>query len=356
MPNHQDLETYRWKILSSRERNPERPFFYAVITTGIFCRPGCPSRFPKQENVRFFETSHAALQSGYRPCKRCNPLDNNDPQTELVISACRLIEANPEQGNLGALSATLGYTSTHIQKTFRQLVGITPFEYAKTLRQRRIYRELKRNPTSTDALHQAGYQSSSQFYAEFKEFSSLPPGSHRQSGKGEVLTFAVADTVLGALVVAASKKGLCWISLGDDPNSQVEALQRHFSRANFCPPDSEFNRWVSLVSGLIKNPEMTLTIPLDIRGTVFQRQVWEALQSIPIGTTLDYQALADKVGRPGAARAVAGACAANVLAIAVPCHRIIRRDGGLSGYRWGVDRKAWLLELEQTVVRDNHSE
>ena len=355
MQNHHDLDTYRWTLLLSREQNPTPAFLYAVITTGVFCRTGCPSRIPKRENVRFFDSPHEALQAGYRPCKRCHPLRTNDPQTELVIRVCRLIDANTDQANLDTLAATLGYSSAHIQKTFRQLVGITPFEYAKTLRQQRIYRELAHRRTSTEALHHAGYQSSSQFYEEFKGFSSLPPGSHRKAGKGEVLAYAITDTALGALLVAASDKGLCWISLGDDASKQVEALQQHFSRAEFCPPDNAFNQWVNRVSVLIEEPGTPLDLPLDIRGTVFQRQVWDALRKIPSGTTLDYQTLAEKVGRPGGARAVAGACAANVLAVAIPCHRIVRRDGSLSGYRWGVDRKEWLLANEKKGIREDHS-
>ncbi|MZR61815.1 bifunctional DNA-binding transcriptional regulator/O6-methylguanine-DNA methyltransferase Ada [Alcanivorax sp. DP30] len=347
MNDHQDLNAYRWQILASRTRNPQYPFCYAVVTTGIVCRPGCPSRLPNPENVRFFDNCQDALKAGYRPCKRCHPLDDNKEPSELVVRVCRQIERDPDQANLNTLASVLGYTPAHLQKTFRQQIGITPFDYARALRQQRIYRELGHSRSNTDALLQAGYQSSSQFYTEFKQFSSLPPGSHRQSGKGEILTFAVADTTLGALVVAASDKGLCWISLGDDPHAQVEELQRHFARAEFCPPDEAFNQWVSQVTGLVEAPGERLSIPLDIRGTVFQRQVWEALRKIPMGSTMDYQALADKIGKPGGARAVASACAANVLAVAIPCHRIVRRDGSLSGYRWGVERKADLLAREK---------
>lgn len=351
--DRQELNAYRWQVLVTRDSNPDAPFYYGVITTGVVCSPGCPSRLPNRDNVRFFATFREALQAGYRPCKRCYPFKAGETKSDLVVKICRQIERDPDRADLNQLSSTLGYTPAHLQKFFLQHVGITPFEYARALRQQRIYRELGRNPSNTVALHQAGYQSSSQFYAEFKQFSSLPPGSHRQSGKGEILTFAVADTTLGALVVAASHKGLCWISLGEDPDTQVEELQRHFAKAEFCPPDEAFNQWVAQVTALVEEPGKTLTIPLDIRGTVFQRQVWEALRKIPFGTTLDYQGLAEMIGKSGGARAVASACAANVLAVAIPCHRIVRRDGSLSGYRWGVERKADLLAREKNPDREH---
>lgn len=348
----QTLDALRWQTVVSKERSTEQPFLYAVVTTGVFCRPGCPSRQPNRENVRFFDSCKQAMQAGYRPCKRCQPIDDGQPEWTLVIDICRWIEANPTESDLASLARTTGYTSTYLHKRFRDATGITPFQYAKALRQQTSYRELADQPTVTQAMQQAGYRSSSQFYDEFRQFSSLPPGSHRQYGKDEVLTFAVAQTSLGALVVAASAKGLCWIALGDDPQTLVEELQRHFSRASFCPPDEAFNHWVSKVIGLVEQPGRSLELPLDIRGTVFQQQVWEALRKIPPGTTLDYQGLAELLGKPGGARAVAGACAANVLAVTIPCHRIVRRDGSLSGYRWGVDRKAALLRREQPSSGD----
>ncbi|MQX54032.1 bifunctional DNA-binding transcriptional regulator/O6-methylguanine-DNA methyltransferase Ada [Alcanivorax sediminis] len=347
--NDQQLNDHRWQALCQRARHPSEPFFYGVTTTGVVCRAGCPSRLPKRENIRFFDSCAEALQAGYRPCKRCQPLQEKDPRSALATRVCRLIEQDPDNADLASLASALGYTEAHLQKRFQTLTGLSPLEYARALRQQNIYRELGRGKSTTEALLDAGYQSSSQFYSEFKLFSSLPPGSHRQSGAGEILTFTAAQTSLGALVVAASSKGLCWISLGDDAQKEVENLQKHFAKAEFCPPDRDFNEWVSQVIGFIDNPRHPLALPLDIRGTIFQRQVWEALRKVPAGQTLNYQGLAEAIGKPGAARAVAGACAANVLAVAIPCHRIVRSDGSLSGYRWGVERKATLLDRENST-------
>ncbi|MCK0152535.1 methylated-DNA--[protein]-cysteine S-methyltransferase [Alcanivorax sp. S6407] len=347
MNNDQQLDLRRWEILSSRAPCPDTPFFYGVITTGILCRPGCPSRRPRQENVRFFDHYQDGLEAGYRPCKRCHPLDDNHPDNVLASRIAEWIAAHPEDSDLKSLAAAMNYTSAHLHKVFSKVTGLSPFKYAKVLRQQRVYASLGSSQTSTEVMEKAGYRSSSQFYDEFRQFSSLPPGSHRQAGKGEVITFAAADTSLGSLVIAASAKGLCWISLGEDVEKQVDDLQRHFANACFCPPDEGFNHWISQVAGLVEDPARSLDLPLDIRGTVFQCQVWEALRQIPVGSTLDYQQLADRIGKPGGARAVARACATNVLALAVPCHRIIRRDGSLSGYRWGVERKAALLKREK---------
>ena len=337
----------RWHILVSRQASGSPPFFYAVISTGIVCRPGCPSRLPRQENVRFFDHCEDAMKAGYRPCKRCQPLGGSHPHNDMVLTVCRLIEKDPTQARLSTLASACGYSPSHLQKTFTQKVGISPLEYAKGVRQLRAYRELGQGRSVTESLYAAGYQSASQFYTEFKEFSSLPAGSHRLAGRGEVITFAAAETSLGVLLIAASATGLCWISLGEDFAQQVQELQAHFANAQFCPPDPDFVGWLSQVVGFLDSPCEPLDLPLDIRGTLFQRQVWEALRSIPAGKTMDYQALAERIGKPTAARAVARACASNVLAVVIPCHRILRKDGGLSGYRWGVQRKAQLLEREQ---------
>ena len=339
-------DDHRWEILTSRQRDPEKPFFYAVITTGVVCRPGCPSRLPKRENVRFFDSCSAALQAGYRPCKRCHPLQDATPLSRLVEQTCRLIESDPDHSTLAQLAAKLGYSEAHLHKSFRRLTGISPHDYARTLRQQAIYRALHTSKSTTEAMMKSGYQTASTFYSEFRHFSSLPPGSHRAGGPDEVLAVAAVAASIGVLVVAASSRGVCWISLGDHAQNQVEELQQHFSKARFCEPDEEFNQWVQQVVAFVDQPSQALDLPLDIRGTIFQRQVWHALREVPPGTTLDYQSLAERIGKPGGARAVAQACAANVLAVAIPCHRIVRRDGSLSGYRWGVDRKATLLQRE----------
>lgn len=287
------------------------------------------------------------MQAGYRPCKRCHPLGSNRSLSDMVLTVCRLIEAEPAKARLSTLASACGYSPSHLQKIFTQRIGISPHEYAKAVRQQKAYRALGEDRTVTDSLYAAGYQSASQFYTEFKAFSSLPAGSHRQAGLGEVITFAAAETSLGVLLVAASATGLCWISLGEEPEQQVEELLDHFANATFSPPDSEFVGWLSQVIGFLDSPCQPLDLPLDIRGTLFQRQVWEALRAIPAGSTMDYQSLAERIGKPTAARAVARACASNVLAVVIPCHRILRKDGSLSGYRWGVERKAKLLEHER---------
>ncbi|MED5431561.1 MAG: bifunctional DNA-binding transcriptional regulator/O6-methylguanine-DNA methyltransferase Ada [Pseudomonadota bacterium] len=349
------LDNLRWQQLESRL--PGASFVYGVTTTGVVCSPGCPSRLPRRENVRFYEDIRGALQAGFRPCKRCRPLDKVGTDLgELLARVCRNLEGYVVSGADAAIAdvaSDTGMAEATLLRHFRSVTGLTPKEYLAAIRQCRLYPALAKQGSVLQAATEAGYGSASHFYQDAPRLTGMPPAKHRKGGKGEQLTFALASTELGELAVAASSQGVCWIALGEDPGVLLDEFQDHFRHATLLPPNDAFNQQIAAVCQLVQHPEQPVTLPLDIRGTVFQRQVWQALQAIPVGMTLDYQQLAERIGRPTAARAVARACASNVLAVAVPCHRIIRRDGGLSGYRWGVERKAWLLAREKAAPEGN---
>ncbi len=351
------LTDRHWNAICQRDSNADSRFLYGVISTGIFCRPSCPSRRPRQENVRIFNDAKAAMEAGFRPCQRCRPVSAfSSAVTETVIELCRYIEQSPSIPNLATLSHHCGWSRHHLQRQFKSVTGLSPRDYGLAVRRRRL--EVQLHPTArvTDAMYAAGVTSSSQRYSRGKSILGMPPGQFRSAGRGTTIRVALAQCSLGSLLVAESDQGICAISLGDDPEGLLAEFQSRFSGADVEGPDSNLNDRVSQVVALIEQPHQCHALPLDIRGTAFQQRVWKALQAVPPGSTLSYQALADAIGQPGAARAVASACAANRLAVAVPCHRIVRRDGGLSGYRWGVDRKRELLEREAKSCADTEQQ
>src|SRR5208283_2040029 len=337
-----------WEAMRRRDPAYDGAFFVAVRTTGVYCRPSCKSRPPRRENVSFFPTAEAAEQAGYRACKRCRPekLGAPDPQVEAVRRACERIASAQEAPSLADLAARVGLSQFHFHRVFKKVTGVTPKAYVAEMQARRAADKLRTAETVTEAIYDAGFNSSSRFYETAAARLGMTPTAVRRGGQGAVIRFAIGQASLGAVLVAATEKGVCAIMLGDDPDALARALQDRFPRAELIGGDEKFERTVAEVVGLVEAPGQRLDLPLDIRGTAFQQRVWEALRAIPRGRTATYAEIAEAVGRPRAVRAVAQACAANPLAVAIPCHRVVRTDGDLSGYRWGVERKRKLLDLE----------
>ncbi len=338
----------RWNALQNRRHDSASPFLYGVLTTGIYCRPNCASRMPNRENVRFFETSNEAERAGLRPCKRCTPQEANAPDTQrqTVLQVCRLIQEAQESPSVQELANSVGWSASYLQHTFRAIMGISPKKYAQSHRLDRVRQELTQPQSVTDALAQAGFAKSSQFYEAGTTVLGMTPSTYKKGGKGMTMRYAVTPCFLGNVLVAATPKGICRIDIDDDTNLLVERLQRTFPNAEISQSAAEFQNVIAQVVAFLAAPKKGVDFPLDIQGTAFQQRVWAALQAIPAGSTATYTDIAAQIGTPKAVRAVAQACAANTLAVAIPCHRVIRTDGDLSGYRWGIERKRTLLERE----------
>ncbi|ANJ68364.1 6-O-methylguanine DNA methyltransferase [Halothiobacillus diazotrophicus] len=342
------IDDPRWLAVRARDPAAEGQFFYAVRTTGVYCRPTCGARTPRPENVTFYPTPQAAEQAGFRPCKRCKPDQPPRAQREAarVAELCRFIEQSADLPNLDQLARHADMSPHHLHRMFKAVTGVTPKAYATAIRARRVRGALTGDSSITEAIFEAGYQANSRFYAESDRRLGMTPKHFRKGGAQTTLRFAVGDCALGCVLVAASTRGICTIALGDDPDALVRELQDRFPLAALIGGDAEFEHWIAQVIGFIEMPQRGLDLPLDIQGTAFQQRVWRALQDIPVGSTASYTEIAERIGAPRSVRAVAGACAANALALAIPCHRVVRNDGTLSGYRWGVERKRALLERE----------
>jgi AraC family transcriptional regulator, regulatory protein of adaptative response / methylated-DNA-[protein]-cysteine methyltransferase len=338
----------RWEAVVRRDRAADGAFYYAVQTTGVYCRPSCAARLARRAHVRFHTTCAEAEQAGFRPCKRCRP---NEPglaeqHAAAVAKACRLIEAAADMPNLDALAEAAGMSRFHFHRTFKTITGVTPKAYAAAHRAQRVRDELSRSDTVTEAIYGAGFNSNGRFYATSSEVLGMTPTDFRSGGHGTSMRFAVGECSLGSILVAATDKGVCAILLGDDPDALVRDLQDRFPKARLIGGDADFEQLVAKVVGFIEAPALGLDLPLDVRGTAFQQRVWQALRAIPSGATASYTEIAERIGAPQAVRAVAQACASNALAIAIPCHRVVRKDGALAGYHWGIERKRALLERE----------
>lgn len=343
----------RWAAVVRRDRNADGRFYFSVKTTGVYCRPSCPARSARRENVRFHLTRDAAAAAGFRPCKRCRPEGPalSEAWAAAVASACRMIETSETPPSLDALAKSAGMSRFHFHRVFRTITGITPKAYASARRAERVRNGLSRSATVTEAIFEAGFNSSGRFYAGAPDHLGMSPSDYRAGGIGASIRFAVGQCALGSVLVAATEKGLCALLLGGDSARLLRDLQDRFPKAALIGGDPDFERLVAKVIAFVEAPAIGLDLPLDIRGTAFQRQVWEALRAIPAGATASYTEIAARIGSPKAVRAVARACASNPLAVAIPCHRVVRNDGALSGYRWGVARKRALLARERDPDR-----
>ena len=341
-------EQERWAAVVRRDPAADGQFFYSVATTGVFCRPSCPSRRARRENVFFHATCAEAERAGFRPCKRCRPdqLSLVTQHAAMVANICQLIDTTDAIPSLDALAQAAGMSRYHFHRIFKAIAGMTPWAYAAAQRGKRMREKLAGSKTVTDAIYDAGFNSNGRFYAASNQVLGMTPTSFRNGGDKIDIRFAVGQCSLGAVLVAATGKGVCAILLDDDPEFLVRDLQDRFPRANLLGGDNDFEQTVAQVVGFLDAPALGIELPLDIRGTVFQQRIWQALREIPPGSTVSYTELAKRIGAPKAVRAVAQACAANAIAVAIPCHRVVRSDGSLSGYRWGVDRKRALLERE----------
>ncbi|MGO1161062.1 bifunctional DNA-binding transcriptional regulator/O6-methylguanine-DNA methyltransferase Ada [Brucella pseudogrignonensis] len=346
----------RWQKVLSRDKASDGEFVYAVRTTGVYCRPSCPSRRGKRENVQFFTAPEDAERAGFRPCMRCKPhvdatleTQNAARYADMVSVACRFIEDADEAPALEDIARVAGASPAHFHRIFKSFTGLTPKAYADAHRAGKMRAVLQENSRVTDAIYEAGYNSSSRFYEASNKILGMKPRNFKSGGENETIRFAIGQSTLGAVLVAMSGKGVCAILMGDDPQELIIDLEKRFPKADLVGADRAFEDHVAHVIGFVEHPGIGLELPLDLRGTAFQQRVWQALREIPLGETVSYSELASKIGLPKSTRAVAQACAANKIAVAVPCHRVVRSDGGLSGYRWGVERKRELLEKERQI-------
>jgi len=337
-----------WRAVRTRDRRYDGAFYYAVASTGVFCRPSCPSRRPKRGNVAFYASSRDAEKAGFRPCKRCKPTEPSlhEVYAAKVATTCRLIEEADETPHLAELARRANLSPYHFHRIFKAVTGVTPKAYAAAHRHKKVRANLKRSDTVTAAIHDAGFNTSARFYADASDVLGMTPSQYRSGGNNTEMQFAVAQCSLGSILVAASGKGIAAILLGDNPEALVHDLEDRFPKATLIGGNKTFEDIVAKVLNLVEAPGTGFDLPLDVRGTAFQHRVWQALRKIPAGTTVTYTDIAQRVGMPSAVRAVASAIAANPIAIAIPCHRVIRSDGSLSGYRWGVERKHALITQE----------
>ncbi len=344
MNGMEQIDDARWETVRARERDDR--FVFAVRTTSIYCRPGCPARTPARRNVFAFGDAAAAERAGFRPCKRCAPDDvsADADRVRLIERACALLAAD-DAAPLAEVASAVGLSRFHFQRLFRRIVGVTPGEYVRAQRAQRFRAQLQSGSSVTAAIHGAGFGSASRSY----EGSALgmTPARYRAGGRGERVTYAIASCSLGRVLVATTARGVCAIELGDDDDAVLSALARHVPNAQCARDDAGLRATLDAVVALVDDPRTPFALPLDVRGTAFQRRVWNALRAVRPGEPVTYASLARAVGSPRAAQAVGAACAANRLAVAIPCHRAVREDGGLAGYRWGLERKRALLERER---------
>ena len=340
----------RWARVLARDRSADGQFWYSVATTGVYCRPSCPSRDANPRNVGLHGSLAEAKATGFRPCKRCNP-DGPSADVEnaaIVAKACRLIEESEEVPSLTGLARAANLSTGYFHRLFKSVTGLTPKDYAEAHQASRVRDGLAKGHSVTEAIYDAGFNSSGRFYEKSKNMLGMTPTQYRSGGANEDLRFAVGQSSLGAILVASSDKGVASILIGDDPDELVRDLQDRFPKARLLGGDKEYESMIARVVSFVEAPRIGLNLPLDVRGTAFQRRVWQALQAIPVGQTSSYSEIARRIGAPKSVRAVASACATNRIAVAIPCHRVVRNDGALSGYAWGVERKRELIAREAT--------
>jgi AraC family transcriptional regulator, regulatory protein of adaptative response / methylated-DNA-[protein]-cysteine methyltransferase len=341
----------RWRRIVARDKTADGHLWYSVATTGVYCRPSCPSRIASPRNVALHDSLDSARATGFRPCRRCNP-DGPSIECEnaaLVAKACRIIEESEEEPALEELADAVGRSSSYFHRLFKATTGLTPKAYGAAHRAQKVRQGLASGNTVTEAIYDAGFNSSGRFYEKSTGMLGMTPSRYRAGGANEEIKFAVGQTSLGAILVASSRKGVAAILLGNDPDQLVRNLQDRFPNAHLVGADRDYEGLIARIVGYIEAPGIGLDLPLDVRGTAFQQRVWQALREIPVGQTLCYAEVARRIGSPQAVRAVAAACAANNIAIAIPCHRVVRNDGALSGYAWGVERKRALIDREASA-------
>ncbi len=344
----EDLDEVRWTAVTARHSESDGVFVYAVASTGIFCLPSCPARRPLRPNVRFFATPGEALDAGFRPCRRCRPEASRDstPATTMVLRACRLLEGAHPAPELAGLARMVDSSPHHLHKVFRRCVGVTPRQYADAVRLERVKRSLGEGTGVTEAVYGAGYGSTRAFYEKASLRLGMEPSAYGSGGPGLEIRYTLTDSCVGTILVAATERGLCAVRVGPGEAVLVEGLRTELPRSELRRTDTELAGVAASVRALAEGRPAELELPLDVRGTAFQARVWEALRRIPAGKTQTYTQVAGSIGVPTAVRAVANACGANPVALVVPCHRVIRSDGSLGGYRWGIEVKAELLRRE----------
>jgi AraC family transcriptional regulator of adaptative response/methylated-DNA-[protein]-cysteine methyltransferase len=348
LPSRSVADDPRWSRIVARDKTADGHLWYSVSTTGVYCRPSCPSRVANPKNVQLHDSLESAKATGFRPCMRCKPdgASIEDENAVLVAKACRIIEESEEELSLEELVGAIGRSPSYFHRIFKATTGLTPKDYAAGHRAKKIREGLASGNTVTEAIYDAGFNSSGRFYEKSTDLLGMTPSRYRAGGTDEEIRFAVGQTSLGAILVASSSKGVAAILLGDDPDELVRNLQDRFPKAHLIGADRDYEALIAWVVGLVEAPGTGVNLPLDVRGTVFQQRVWQALQEVPTGETVSYAEVARRIGSPKAVRAVASACAANNLAVVIPCHRVVRMDGSLSGYAWGVERKRELIRRE----------
>jgi AraC family transcriptional regulator of adaptative response/methylated-DNA-[protein]-cysteine methyltransferase len=340
----------RWRAVLERDAGQDGRFYYAVSSTGVYCLPSCPSRRPRRGNVRFFENAAEAERAGFRACFRCRPLEK-DRQVTLIEQLCRYIESHADEPlTLEALSNQAAVSPFHLQRTFKKLVGVTPREYADACRIRLLRGNLQAGQSVTRALFDAGFGSTSRLYERSNSSLGMTPASYGRKGRGARIRYGVADSTLGRVLLAVTGKGICSLQFGDSRRELVSALKQEFSEAELFRDEAGLRPWLNAVVRYLRDAETGLPLPVDVRATAFQWRVWKHLLTISPGTTQTYSEVAAALGGPRATRAVARACASNPVALAIPCHRVVRQDGGLGGYRWGLTRKRTLLAQERQAL------
>ncbi|MFY9607189.1 MAG: bifunctional DNA-binding transcriptional regulator/O6-methylguanine-DNA methyltransferase Ada [Blastocatellia bacterium] len=348
--NESGNEDARWHAVLTRDKRFDGKFVFAVRSTGIYCRPSCPSRRPRREQVTFFPLPEAAERAGFRSCLRCRPKKEATPTPafEAVRRACRHIEENRDEPlTLQALATRVGLSPYHLQRVFKRIVGVSPREYREALRVGEFKARVKKGESVTSAMYEAGYGSSSRLYESSNKRLGMTPAVYRRGGRGVRISYTIAACALGRLLVAATEKGLCAVRLGDSDKDLEAGLRSEYSEAEINRDDKSLGKWVGALVDHLGGKRRRLDLPLDVQATAFQLSVWQELKEIPYGSTRSYSEVAEAIGRPSAVRAVARACATNPVALVIPCHRVVREDQSLGGYRWGIERKQALLERER---------
>jgi AraC family transcriptional regulator of adaptative response/methylated-DNA-[protein]-cysteine methyltransferase len=347
-----------WNAVLARDSGHDGEFFFAVTSTGVYCRPSCPAKRPRRENVAFFRRPEDAEKAGFRACLRCRPKSaSRNPQADAVKKICRYIEQHLDEPiTLEHLGSAFGMSPFHLQRTFKKAVGITPRAYADSCRMKLLKQNLQTGKSVTHSLYDAGYSSSSRLYERTASQLGMTPDKYRRGAVAAAIRYTFSDSPLGRMLVAATDKGICAIQFADTDEELTEGLKREFPFAVRKRDDESMQSWTKTLLGQMEGHKLNASLPLDIQATAFQRRVWTHLQSLPFGTTQSYAKVAKEIGQPTAARAVARACATNPVAVAIPCHRVVREDGGMGGYRWGIQRKESLLQLERQKAESGTSQ